>query len=103
MALALVGGPCRGKINIAFDERVRTNQVDPLGIAITRKYPPRSAVMSAGKEVGSFRFGSSVVVVCDVPMATRLAIPSHGSADRTVLRGQPLLKLSGGGLVTQGA
>ncbi len=95
MALALVGGPCRGKINVAFDERVRTNQVDPLGIAITRKYPPRSAVMSAGKEVGSFRFGSSVVVVCDVPMATQLAIPSsHGSANRTILRGQPLLKLA---------
>lgn len=71
LALALVGSTLSGNIRLALDPRVRTNFLDPPEFAVHSSYPAHSVVPRGG-DVGTFYWGSAVVMVADIPEGARL-------------------------------
>lgn len=71
--LALVGSTLTGNIKLAFDGRVRTNFLDPPDYSIFTKYKSKPLI-AKGDAVGAFHWGSTVVVMADIPESTSLSI-----------------------------
>lgn len=66
VALAMVGSTLTGRMTLAFDRRVRTNFLDPPDYAVHSTYKP-ARPLPAGASIGTFYWGSSVVLMLDVP------------------------------------
>lgn len=71
LAMALVGSTLTGKMTLDFDRRIRTNFLDPPDYAVHMNYKP-SHPLPVGEAVGTFHWGSSVVLMMDVPESTRI-------------------------------
>lgn len=64
--MALVGSTLTGKMNLTVDSRIRTNFLDPSEYAVHTSYKTQP-LLKSGAPVGSFMWGSSVVLLMDVP------------------------------------
>jgi phosphatidylserine decarboxylase len=64
--MALVGSTLTGRIQLHLDERVRTNYLDPPEYALHNLYSSRP-LLAKGQRVATFKWGSSVIVLMDVP------------------------------------
>lgn len=71
--LALVGSTLTGKIKIAFDNRIRTNFLDPQEYAVGTKYESPLTLLK-GAPVGHFLWGSAVVLLMDIPESSTLRV-----------------------------
>ncbi|KPI90747.1 putative Phosphatidylserine decarboxylase [Leptomonas seymouri] len=64
--MALVGSTLTGRIRLYFDQRVRTNYIDPPEYALHNAYASRP-LLEKGERVATFNWGSSVVLLMDLP------------------------------------
>ncbi|KAK7200891.1 phosphatidylserine decarboxylase [Novymonas esmeraldas] len=64
--MALVGSTLTGRITLHMDKRVRTNYLDPPAYAVHSPYTSKP-VTARGERLATFNWGSSVVLVMDVP------------------------------------
>ncbi|CAJ1012385.1 putative Phosphatidylserine decarboxylase [Leishmania naiffi] len=64
--MALVGSTLTGRITLYMDKRVRTNYLNPPGYAVHLPYASKP-VVARGERLATFNWGSSVVLVMDVP------------------------------------
>ncbi|KAG5467043.1 hypothetical protein LSCM1_01223 [Leishmania martiniquensis] len=64
--MALVGSTLTGRITLYTDKRVRTNYLDPPAYAVHLPYASRPR-LARGERLATFNWGSSVVLVIDVP------------------------------------
>ncbi|EPY35648.1 phosphatidylserine decarboxylase [Strigomonas culicis] len=85
--MALVGSTLSGNLKLCFDDRIRTNFLDPPDYAVHQTYSG-DAFMRRGSRVGYFQWGSTVVVVADVPKEAQFV---HHAAE-VVKAGEPLLR-----------
>ncbi|CCW61358.1 unnamed protein product [Phytomonas sp. EM1] len=74
--LAMVGSTLTGKMKLSFDERVRTNFLDPPDYAVFSKYRVKP-LLAVGSPVGVFLWGSSLVLMMDVPNSAKFQ-PKRG-------------------------
>ncbi|EPY26555.1 phosphatidylserine decarboxylase [Strigomonas culicis] len=87
IGMALVGSTLSGNLKLCFDDRIRTNFLDPPDYAVHQTYSG-DAFMRRGSRVGYFQWGSTVVVVADVPKEAQFV---HHAAE-VVKAGEPLLR-----------
>lgn len=73
IGIALVGGTLTGRIALHFDERVKTNFLNPPEYAVHRRYSS-TPLLHKGSLLSTFFWGSSVVLVMDVPRNSLLAV-----------------------------
>ncbi|KAG8348275.1 putative Phosphatidylserine decarboxylase [Trypanosoma vivax] len=66
IGIALVGGTLTGRIALHIDERIQTNFLTPPAYAIHRHYTSEP-LLKKGDPLSTFYWGSSVVIVLDVP------------------------------------
>ncbi|MCR4941937.1 MAG: phosphatidylserine decarboxylase [Campylobacter sp.] len=59
--LVFIGALNVGKINICFDERIKTNAA----ANFTQTYGYKNINIKKGEELGSFELGSSIVMICE--------------------------------------
>jgi phosphatidylserine decarboxylase len=75
-AIVAVGATMVGKVKLAFDEKLSTNE---RGSAFTRKsYAALQSTLNKGQELGRFEFGSTLVVVLPSKMGS-LELRSPGT------------------------
>ncbi|EPY41622.1 phosphatidylserine decarboxylase [Angomonas deanei] len=72
-AVVLVGSTLTGKIRLAIDRQVRTNFLDPPDYTVFKKLP-HFPLLRAGQPVGWFQWGSTVAVLVDVPVDSKVVI-----------------------------
>ncbi|AYU83266.1 phosphatidylserine decarboxylase, putative [Leishmania donovani] len=68
--MALVGSTLTGRITLYMDKRVRTNYLDPPAYAVHSPYASKP-VVARGERLATFNWGSSVVLVMDVPKSCK--------------------------------
>ncbi|KEG07833.1 putative phosphatidylserine decarboxylase [Trypanosoma grayi] len=73
IGLALVGGTLTGRIAIHFDARIQTNFLNPPEYAVHRRYAS-DPLLCKGVPLSTFYWGSSVVLVIDVPQHASLSV-----------------------------
>ncbi|CBH14508.1 phosphatidylserine decarboxylase, putative [Trypanosoma equiperdum] len=73
MGLALVGGTLTGRIVLHLDQRIKTNFLAPPEYAVHRCYS-RAATSKKGDLLSTFYWGSSVVLVLDIPKTASVAV-----------------------------
>ncbi|ORC91999.1 putative phosphatidylserine decarboxylase [Trypanosoma theileri] len=73
IGMALVGGTLTGRIMLHFDGRVQTNFLNPPEYAVHRRYSTEP-LFQKGDPLSTFYWGSSVVLVMDVPKHASLAV-----------------------------
>ena len=83
IGLALVGGLCKGKIKMDFDERVVTNTEAKLMAAIRRTY--NNCRLNRAAPLGHFEIGSAVVMMFDSPY------PALLEPGQRIKMGQPIV------------
>lgn len=86
VALAMVGSTLNGNLKLAFDQRVKTNFLDPPDYAVHTPYKS-APLLAAGTKVGTFYWGSAVVLLMDVPEKATLV---HKAGD-TIKAGEALV------------
>ncbi|KPA86564.1 putative mitochondrial Phosphatidylserine decarboxylase [Leptomonas pyrrhocoris] len=64
--MALVGSTLTGRIKFYLDQRVRTNYLEPPEYALHNTYASKP-LLAKGERVATFNWGSSVVLLVDVP------------------------------------
>lgn len=87
-AMVLVGSTLSGRIKLHFDQRLHTNFLDPPSYAVHTNYDVAPSI-SRGAPVGSFYWGSSVVLMADVPQQFEVVKRSG----EEVKAGDPLVTL----------
>jgi phosphatidylserine decarboxylase len=85
IASIMVGAIGVGRISLAFDESVLTNDDRESGL---RVYGDRAPQLSRGDELGTFHLGSTVIVLIAPDQASRLCV-ERGA---TVRMGEPLAR-----------
>ncbi|KAH9601586.1 Phosphatidylserine decarboxylase-related [Trypanosoma melophagium] len=73
IGMALIGGTLTGRIMLHFDGRVQTNYLNPPEYAVHRRYST-DPLFQKGDPLSTFYWGSSVVLVMDVPQNASLAV-----------------------------
>jgi phosphatidylserine decarboxylase len=81
----MVGAIGVGRISLAFDESVVTNDSRESGL---RVYGERAPLLARGDELGTFHLGSTVIVLIAPDQAAQLCV-ERGA---TVRMGEPLAR-----------
>lgn len=84
--IALVGSTLKGKILLDIDRRVKTNSLDPPDYSIFTTYDPHT-LLQKGSPIGRFQWGSTVVLMTDVPVHSNVRV----SVGSSVKAGEPLI------------
>eukprot|EP00760_Papus_ankaliazontas_P012666 PhM_4_TR15489/c0_g2_i1/m.56160/K01613/psd, PISD; phosphatidylserine decarboxylase len=87
--VAAVGSTGYGSIHLDWEQRVKTNEIVPSNEVQHRVYSKPYSMLK-GTELGRFSAGSAVVVIVDVPVEAKVAVPVKSR----VKRGQALFDVS---------
>ncbi|KAG5492878.1 hypothetical protein JKF63_01458 [Porcisia hertigi] len=68
--MALVGSTLTGRITLYVDKRISTNYLDPPAYSVHSTYSPKP-LLKRGEKLATFNWGSSVVLVMDVPKSCK--------------------------------
>ena len=74
VGMMCVGATCVGNIHFRIDERVVTNSAAPPTFSVHRNYWEKGPDVHKGEELGFFSFGSSIVLVADVPKTESMCV-----------------------------